>query len=151
MQSQLKENLIKAMKARNEIEVGALRMLLSNIQTTEANQGPLNEDQFISVVKKVIGQNEEEISVRRTRNTSDDITTITKLEAENTILRTYLPTFMSESAIYDILNQPEILSQILATPKVGAAVGIAMRTLKTHGKVEGETVKKIVESLYGPK
>lgn len=126
-------------------------MLLSNIQTSEANHGPLNEDQFISVVKKVIGQNEEEISVRRTRNSSDDVATIAKLEAENTVFSAYLPTFMSENAIYDILNQPEILSQILAAPKVGAAVGIAMRTLKAHGKVEGETVKKIVESLYGSK
>lgn len=126
-------------------------MLLSNIQTMEANQGALNEDQFISVVKKGIGQNEEEIGVRKTRNTPDDVAAIARLEAENTVLRAYLPTFMAEGAILDILKQPETLSQILAASKVGAAVGIAMKTLKAHGKVEGETVKKIVENLYGPK
>lgn len=124
-------------------------MLLSNIQTMEATQGPLNEDQFISVVKKVIGQNEEEIGVRKIRNTADDVASIAKLESENNIFRAYLPVFMSEEEINDILTKPEILMQIMGAMKVGAAVGIAMKTLKAYGKVEGETVKRIVENLYG--
>lgn len=141
----VKENLTKAMKARSAIELGTVRMLLSNLQTLEATQGKsATEDQCISVVKKMINQNNEEIKTRT--GYEQYVEQIAKLHAENAILATYLPAFLSAEQISSILN--ESIDQIKAAKNAGAATGVAMGLLKSHGKVEGQTVKDIVAQLY---
>jgi len=145
MINRVKENLTKAMKARNSIEMGALRMLLASMQTLEATQGEsLNESQGISLVKKLINQNNEEISARAGHDEYSD--TIAKLQAENVVLGTYLPNFLSSEKITEILS--DHLPRMSSAKSSGAAVGVAMKILAPHGAVEGKTVKDVVDILY---
>lgn len=143
--TQVKENLTKAMKARSMVEVTTLRVLLSNFQTQEATQGKaLTEDQEISVVKKLIKQNEEEIATRTGHDQYAEA--IAKLQAEIAVLSVYLPSFLSADKITAVLS--ENIDAIKAAKNAGAATGVAMKLLKDHGKVEGQTVKDVVEKLY---
>lgn len=147
MLAKLKENLTKSMKARNTLEMGVLRVLISNIQTLEATQGKsLTEDQGISVVKKLINQNNEEIASRTGHE--QYVSNIEKLNSENAILATYLPSFLAVEKIKDILSEEGNLSQIKAAKNAGQAIGIAIKLLKPFGAVEGQSVKDIATVLY---
>lgn len=143
----VKENLTKAMKARNTLEIGVVRMLLSNMQTLEATQGKaMTEDQAISVVKKLINQNNEEIATRTGHEQYAE--NIAKLQAENVILETYLPNFLSAEQIKAVLCTDENWPQIKSAKNAGAAIGVAMKLLKPVGAVEGNTVKAVVAEVY---
>lgn len=147
MLSRVKENLTKAMKARNMLEVNVVRMLLSNMQTLEATQGKeMTEDQGISVVKKLINQNNEEIATRTGHEQYAE--TIAKLQAENLILETYLPNFLSAEQIKAVLCTDENWPQVKSAKNAGAAIGVAMKLLKPVGAVEGNTVKDVVAEVY---
>jgi uncharacterized protein YqeY len=162
MLTKIRENLIKAMKAQNKLEISVLRVLMSNIQSAETISGKsLTEDQAISIVKKLINQNNEEIN-SRSGNFEDRETTaeqkaallsqyadnITQLQAENVILAAYLPDFLSADKIKDILQMDAHWGQIKSAKNLGGAIGVAMKLLKDCGKVEGQTVKDVVTAIY---
>lgn len=144
---QVRENLTKAMKARNTVEMGILRMILSAIQSLEATQGKaLTEDQGISVVKKLINQNNEEIEFRS--GNEQYAAGIERLNAEIVILTTYLPIFLSADKIKEVLCTDDNWPQIKSAKNAGAAMGVAIRLLKDVGAVEGQTVKNVVAEVY---
>jgi uncharacterized protein YqeY len=155
--AQVQARLTQAMKAGDTPAKSACRMLLSKLQTS--NQ--VSDDQVISATKSLIKQNADEIETRNGRVampdgtvkevavTADQKAAIPDLEAQNVVLKSFLPTFLSADKIKEILSLPLHLSEIKACKNAGAATGTAIKILKPHGAVEGATVKEVVASLYG--
>ena len=135
-----------------------MRVLLSKLQTS----GKETDEAIISNVKTLISQNEEEIETRNGRvkvkdeNGVETIRTVAitgqeneirRLQAENEILKEFLPDFLSADRIKEILQQHQ--AEINAAKNAGAATGVAIKLLKPHGAVEGQTVKDVVAAIYG--
>ena len=88
-------------------------------------------------------------TVKEVAVTADQKAAIPDMEAQNVVLNSFLPTFLSADKIKEILSLPLHLSEIKACKNAGAATGTAIKILKPHGAVEGATVKEVVASLYG--
>lgn len=158
LMKQVQARLLTAMKAADAPAKNACRMLLSKVQT--GGVAPTDE-QVISATKSLIKQNAEDIEARKGRVTMPDGTVkevavtadqqaaIPDLEAQNGVLNSFLPTFLTADKIREILSLPLHQSEINAAKNAGAATGVAIKILKPHGAVEGVTVKEVVASMYG--
>lgn len=154
---QVQARLLIAMKASDTPAKSACRMLLSKVQTGNT----VADEQVISATKSLIKQNLQDIEARKGHVTMDDGTVkevavtadqqaaIPDLEAQNVVLNSFLPSFLSADKIREILTLPLHQSEINAAKNAGAATGVAIKILKPHGAVEGITVKEVVASLYG--
>ena len=146
-----------AMKATDTPAKSACRMLLSKVQTGNT----VTDEQVISATKSLIKQNADDIEARRGHVSMPDGTVkevavtaeqqavIPDLEAQNVVLNSFLPTFLTADRIREILTLPLHQSEINASKNAGAATGVAIKILKPHGAVEGVIVKEVVASLYG--
>lgn len=153
----IKQRLVQAMKAGDGPAKAACRMLLSKAQTSNQT----TDDQVISSAKSLIKQSQEEIETRMGRVKLDDGTVkevavtgdqtaaIADLRGQIAVLESFLPTFLTSEQIKALLTTPENQQQINAAKNAGAATGTAMKILKAHGAVEGQTVKDVVSSIYG--
>lgn len=145
----LKADLLKSMKAQDQTKVIVLRRIIAEMQTIEANGTSPTEQNCINAIKKAIKQNEDEITIReKARKYEEAVNTLKK---EILILQSYLPSFLTKERIREILCMPENLIQIKQAKNSGAAVGVAMKILRTYGAVEGLTVKETTEEIYNDK
>lgn len=148
----LKTRLVVAMKSKDSIAKNAIRGVISKAQVSGAE----TDESIVSFVKMLIKQNEEEIETRSGRvkmsdgsirevavNNQEEL--IHVLNEEIKVLKQFLPVYLSEDKIREILS--ENLIEIKSAKTGGASMGIAMKIMKKHGPVEGETVRKIVSSL----
>lgn len=152
---QVKNRLLEAMKSQDATAKNAIRALLSKLQTS----GKETDEDVISAVKMLIKQNDEEIETRQGRvkmpdgsikevQVTDQEAEIQKLQNEIVVLKDFLPNFLSSDQIRTILRLSENNLQLNAAKNVGAAIGLAMKVLKSHGAVEGNTVKEVVTETY---
>lgn len=154
--AQVQARLTQAMKAGDGPAKSACRMLLSKVQTSNT----VSDDQVISATKSLIKQNGDEIEARRGKVrmpdgsikevavTADQQAAIPDLEAQNVVLNSFLPSFLSADKIREVLSLPLHLSEIKACKNAGAATGTAIKILKPHGATEGGTVRQVVAELY---
>lgn len=159
MYDDLKERLTLAIKANDKNAKNVFRAVLSKLQTS-GKKNDESDAAVISSIKMLVKQNEEEIETRNGRVIMPDGTVkevavtgqedeLARLKAEILVLREFLPDFLSADKIKEILTLPENQSQINAARNAGAATGVAVNILKSHGAVEGGTVKNVVQSIYG--
>lgn len=155
--AQVQTRLTQAMKASDAPAKSACRMLLGKLQTSNQT----TDEQVISATKSLIKQNVDEIETRKGHVpmpdgtvkevvvTAEQQAAIPDLEAQNAVLNSFLPSFLSADRIKEILTLPLHQAEINAARNAGAATGLALKMLKPHGAVEGATVKEVVASLYG--
>lgn len=148
----LKTRLVVAMKAQDNVAKNAIRGILSKAQVS----GKETDESIISYAKMLIKQNEEEIETRNGRvkmsdgsirevAVSDQKELINVLNGEIKVLKEFLPIYLHEDQIREILS--ENLVEIKGAKTGGASIGIAMKILSKHGPVEGGVVKKVISSL----
>lgn len=86
---ELKTDLIKALKKREEVRVSTLRLLLSEITNQEiAKQSKLTEEEITAVIQKEIKKRQEAKDLFLQGQRGD---LASKEEAEELILKDYLP------------------------------------------------------------
>lgn len=143
----VRQQLVAAIKGDKDTEKAALRVLLGEIQTAEARQGSLSDEQAANIVRKIIKNNNETLEVLRKNPSEQNNELASRLETENRILEQFLPQTLSPEEISQLLFQSEIRPQIIAAKNDGAAMGVAMKFLKDKGAVEGNVVKEVVAQL----
>jgi len=118
-----------------------LRLIKGELQTVEVRQNkPLTEEQCAGVLKKILKSNEETI------NTLKDDPRVAPLLEENELIRGFLPYEANDEEILAALSG--VIEQIKAAVKDGAAIGVAMKTLKEAKMTcDGNAVKEIVAKL----
>mgnify|MGYP000482239857 CR=1 FL=1 len=156
LMQQIKARLTQALKANDVPAKNAIRVLVGKLQML----GQDTDEAVISNLKSLIKQTEEEVETRRGNvkmadgtvmkvPVTNQETDIARLEAEIAVLKEFMPNFLSADQIKTILTAPENQQQVNAAKNAGAATGIAMKILKSHGAIEGNTVKDVVLSVYG--
>ena len=138
----IQNDLVAAMKKRDELSLSVLRMLKSAIQMAQIEKGrdlALSEDEVLVIVRRLIKQRNEAAEMYRSGGAQDRADR--ELD-EAKVLDSYQPEQLSDEEIEKIVT--DILSLIGATgPKdMGKVMGKAVAAVK--GRAEGERVKKMV-------
>jgi len=147
MEEKIKDNLIQALRDKNEIVVSVLRMLISAVQNKEialrkAGQAKLNDEQIIEVIKSEVKKRKDSIEAYEQGNRPD---LADKEKEELLILEKYLPEQMSDKDIESIVNN--IINSIKdANQKdFGNIMKQVMEEIK--GKADGKKVSEIVKNV----
>src|SRR5690606_14244013 len=91
----VRQQLVAAIKGDKDTEKAALRVLLGEIQTAEARQGSLSDEQAANIVRKIIKNNNETLEVLRKNPSEQNNELASRLETENRILEQFLPQTLS--------------------------------------------------------
>ena len=139
----LAEDLKSAMKARDETEKGAIRLMRAAIQNAEIEKGrALDEAAELDVLARMAKQRRESIEAYRTHGRDDRAA---QEEAELAIVSRYLPAQADEDEIRALARQA--MSELGASGPGdrGKVMGKVMPQLK--GRADGNAVGRIVGEL----
>ena len=142
LQEQISAALKDAMRARDEVKMSTLRLVLTAIKKREKEARSLLEDQeVISVITSQIKQRRESIEQYRKAGREDLAQTE---ENELQILQGYMPEQVSEEEISNTLD--EIIAEVSAVSMkdMGKVMKAAMARLA--GKAEGGAINAMVKA-----
>ena len=141
LQEQISAALKDAMRARDEVKMATLRLVLTAIKKREKEARSLLEDQeVISVITTQIKQRRESIEHYRQAGRED---LAQREESELQILQGYMPEQVSEEEISNTLD--EIIAEVGAASMkdIGTVMKAAMA--KLAGKAEGGAINAMVK------
>jgi uncharacterized protein YqeY len=144
LKEKLQSDLTDAIRARDEVKSGTVRMLLAAI-TTEEVAGKaarvLNDAEIITVLSREAKKRREAIEAY-TQAKRDDLAN--KEKAEAAVIALYLPEQLSEDQIKQMITEA-----IAKTNAAGpAGMGLVMKELqpKIAGKADGGLVSTLVKA-----
>ena len=146
---QISEDIKKAMLARNQMELNALRGVKKEFleaKTAKGGSGELTDDAAIKILQKMAKQGKDAATIFTEQNRED---LAQEYLAQVAVYERYLPKQMSEDEL-DVAIRA-IVEQVGATsPKdMGKVMGIASKQLsgKADGRAISEKVKQVLASL----
>lgn len=144
LKQQIQQDMIAAMKAKEEIKVSALRMLKAAILKfeTSGDRKEATDEDVMVLLGREVKQRKDAIEGFKTGNRPE---MAAQEEAEMKILQEYLPAQLSEEDLKKIIA--ETIQQVGATSKadMGKVMGALMPKVK--GKADGGMVNKLVGSM----
>ena len=150
IKQQVMDDLKVALKAKDAIKVGALRLIRAEILKLEKS-GKVEEvedSHAIPLLQRMLKQRRESIE-SFTQGGREDLAD--KERAETAVIENYLPDFVSEEEIRAVVKAVIDETGAAGPGDLGRVMGPTMKRLKETGKpVDGATVRTIVgEMLSG--
>lgn len=146
LQDKIQADLKIALKAKDELRVSTLRLLLSETHNREIEkQTQLSDEDVVAVIHRGIKQRQEAIEAYQKGN-RDDL--IKKEQAELAILNKYLP---QQSASWRTKELEKIVKEAISEVEAsgpgdfGKVMGIVIGKVK--GQAEGKVVAEVVKKL----
>jgi uncharacterized protein YqeY len=139
----LQNHLKEAMRAKDKTRRETLRLALTAIKLGEVQKGnELNEGELLAIFQKEKRMRQEAMADAEKAGRKE---LISDLQAELSILETYLPEALSSDEIMQ-LAQEAIIETNAKSPK---EMGIVMKALmpRVQGRADGSIVSQIVRSL----
>ncbi|PKB67046.1 MAG: hypothetical protein BZY81_05740 [SAR202 cluster bacterium Io17-Chloro-G4] len=139
----LEEDIVTAMRGRDQARLNALRFLKSAIQLEEkAQQKPLDDAAVLQVVVKQVNDRREAIRMFKEGN-RDDL--VAKESGDLKVLEAYLPPQMSHDDLVELVQQ--VIGEVGATS--GQDKGKVMGKLmpQVRGKADGAEVNALVVQM----
>jgi len=148
LQQKIRDDMLAAMKAKEQLKLDTLRMLITAMTNEmKAKGGALVDGMLDEDVVALIRR-----EVKKRREASEAFTgggrlqLAAKEDEERAVLETYLPALMSENDVRAaVLKKKEDLG-ITEKKDAGILMGRVMKDLQ--GKADGALVKKIVYALW---
>ena len=140
----LRKDMQSAMKAKDTVRLETLRMALTTCTNTLVEQGKkpnekLEDDAVVQALKRLVKQRKE--SAEQYRNANQEERAKVE-EAEEVILKEYLPPEMPEEEIKAIVTKKQQELGVSEKKDTGALIQAVMKEVK--GKADGSVVAKIV-------
>ena len=138
----LSEDMKNAMKAKDQVRVNTLRMVISQIKNERiAFQNDLSPEQELAVLMNAAKKRKEAIEIYQK---SSRVDLLEKEQKELEIISEYLPEQMSEEDVDKVIT--EIIEHTAADSlkDMGKVMSEAMKILK--GKADGKQVQQLVRS-----
>ena len=135
----LDADLKVAMKARDQVRVDTLRLLVSSAHNKKIELGhDLSNEEIISVLQKEAKKRDESIALYQKAERND---LADKEQAELVVIKAYLPATLSEAEVKDAVVKMK------AAGELGTDFGSAMRAVmaKFKGQADGKLVADIVK------
>jgi uncharacterized protein len=139
LSQRIDEDLKEAMRAKNAIKVGVLRMLKSALSYAKIEksgaEGELSDVEATQVVRKQVKQRQDSIESFEKGGRTE---LAAKEKEELSILQSYLPQAMSPDDLAKVVR--ETIGEVGATSK--AQMGAVMKALqaKVAGRADGKTL-----------
>ena len=103
LKHQITEDMKTAMRAKDSVRLGAIRLLLAAIKQREVDERiELTDNDVIAVIEKMLKQRRDSITAYESANRTD-LSDIEKFEV--TVLQAYLPQQLTEDEINAIVDQ----------------------------------------------
>ena len=143
----MKGSLKDAMKARDEVKLRTVRSILTAftnemVATGKTPQDTLDDEQALSVIKRLAKQRKESITQYEAANRPE---LAAPEKEELAVLESYLPQMMSEAEIEPIAKAKMEALGVTDKSKMGILIGAIMK--ETAGRADGGAVKTVVERL----
>ena len=138
LKNQITEDMKTAMRAKDSVRLGAIRLLLSAIKQREVDERiELTDADVIAVIEKMLKQRRDSIAAFELAK-RDDLADIEKFEV--TVLQTYMPKQMSDDEINQIITQVIADTGAQGAKDMGKVVGLVkplVAGMADMGKVSG--------------
>jgi len=136
------EDLKKAMKAKEEVRVRTLRMIIAAIKNRLVDKKDLGDDDVIDILTKEAKLRKDSIE-EYTKANREDLAQSEREELE--IIKEYLPEKMGEDELRRIILDA-IEEQNVNSP---TGLGLIMKTVmpKVKGRADGKQVNKMVRDI----
>ncbi len=147
IQTDIKEQMKEAMKAKDTVKLGVVRGLSSAftnelVKLGKMPQDELSDEDALAVIRRAVKQRKDSIEQfvagGRPELADDE-------KAELAILETYLPAMMSKEDVITIAKAKMAEMGAVDKSKAGMFMGALMKDLK--GKADGDVVKAVVDEL----
>ncbi|PIT90253.1 MAG: glutamyl-tRNA amidotransferase [Candidatus Komeilibacteria bacterium CG10_big_fil_rev_8_21_14_0_10_41_13] len=140
--SRLEQDLVQALKEKNEVRLRTLRLLKSSLEKEKiAQKQALNDEEVIKVIKREAKKRQEAIMSYQQAG-RDELAENEQAELKE--LQTYLPEEMSEQEIRAIAEKV-LTSQNFSQSDFGQVMKLVMA--EAGGKADGKKVSAIVKEL----
>lgn len=147
LQEKIGEDIKDAMRKKEEVRLGTLRMLKSDLQyeMTKTGAQALEDDVVMKIMRTAIKKRND---AKEQFEKGDRPELAAKEAAEIVVLEAYLPANVSEDVIRK--KAEEIIAEVKpqGPGDLGKVMGKVMAAFKGQS-VDGTTVNKIVKSLLG--
>lgn len=139
------EDLTAAMKARDQVRVATLRMLIAAVKNAKVERmHELDDDEVIDVAAREAKRRKESIEAFRAGGRED---LVAKEEAELAVLQAYLPEQLTGDALAVLVDEA-IAETGASTPKEMGAVMKALMP-KVRGRADGAELSAMVKARLG--
>lgn len=140
----LQKDLMNAMKAQDEMKTSTLRFLIAALKNEQINlkKEKLDDEDVLRIIQRQVKQHNDSIELYKTGNRLE---LAQKEEQEIAILKSYLPTMMSEEDVKKVVEEKKRALAVTDKSGMGRLMGEVMKELK--GKADGSVVKKTVEQI----
>jgi uncharacterized protein len=141
-------DLTAAMKARDAATTSALRMAKAALMNREIEKkAPLDDAEALAVIRGLVKQREDSIFQFRKANRPE---LVEKEEAEQKVLRAYLPAEASDAEIEKAVEQAVTETGASSAKDIGRAMKAALAALAATGKpADGKRVNDAVRKRLG--
>jgi uncharacterized protein YqeY len=139
------ENMKKAMLAKDEVGLRALRAIKAAVllaKTAEGASASLSEDAEIKLLQKLVKQRKDSLEIFERQNRMD---LAQKEREELEVIEQFLPKQMSEEEIRTVVS--EIVKQTGVTNISGLGQVMGVATKQLAGKADGKVISAIVKEL----
>ncbi|NQV93032.1 GatB/YqeY domain-containing protein [Candidatus Kaiserbacteria bacterium] len=145
---EIRDKMIVAMKAKEEVKLRVLRGLLASftnelIAQKKKSDEVLDDESALSVIKRAVKQRLDSIE-QFEKGGRNDLAETEKEELE--VLNVYLPEMMSKEEILKVVEAKKQELGVEDKSKIGVFMGAVMAELK--GKADGKDVKEVIDSLF---
>lgn len=142
----IQQDMVSAMKAKDEARLGALRMVKSALKKHEIDSmKPLTEAVEMQVLNTLVKQRQESADLFRKGNRPE---LAEKEEAEIRLLESYLPSAPSDSELQDAVSAA--IGETGATSSKHMGLVMKAATAKLAGKrVDGKALSELVKQKLG--
>lgn len=135
--------MYSSMKADQKVKANILRSLLSALKKVEIEtKSQLSENEFFSVVKKMVKQLKESIEVYSKAGRRE---LAEKEKSELEIIQVYLPEQLSEEKTLELIKN--VISEISAKSISDMGRVMSMVMQRSDGKVDGGVANRISKEL----
>ena len=145
LREKIANDMRDAMKAREQIRVATLRMLMAAVKNTEVEKlHELSDDEVLDVVAREAKRRRESIDAFK-QGGRDDL--VEKENGELAVLEAYLPEKLSDEELAKLVDEA-IAETGASTPK---QMGEVMKALmpKVRGRADGAQVSTLVKGKLG--
>ena len=145
IKDRLRDDMKTAMKAKDQLALGTIRMMISAIKNREIDLTQEIDDQEVeAVLAKAVKQRQDSAAQYKEAGRAE---LAEKEEAEIEILRKYLPEGLSQDQIETLVKEAIGKSGASSMKDIGKVMGILMPQVK--GRADGSQVNAIVKKLLG--
>lgn len=143
LQSQLMADLKVAMRERDDVRKGTIRMALAALKNARVDKNAdLTEEEMLAVLAKEVRQRRDSLSEYEKAGRED---LVAEEQAALDILEVYMPQMLSEDEIADVAR--EVMDALGATGP--EQMGQVMREMmsRVKGRADGRLVNQVVRQL----